>query len=52
MQTLLNGAEDDLNGIQIISNLPLTVISGHESSGMRTHHKTCECGGSCVYEIM
>ena len=30
MQTLLIGAEDDLTGTQIISNKPLTVISGHE----------------------
>ena len=30
MQTLLIGAADDLTGTQIISNKPLTVISGHE----------------------
>ena len=30
MQTLLIGAVDDLTGTQIISNKPLTVISGHE----------------------
>ena len=30
MQTLLIGAEDDLTGTHIISNKPLTVISGHE----------------------
>ena len=30
MQTLLIGAEGDLTGTQIISNKPLTVISGHE----------------------
>ena len=30
MQTLLIGAKDDLTGTQIISNKPLTVISGHE----------------------
>ena len=30
MQTLLIGAADDLTGTQIISNKPLTIISGHE----------------------
>ena len=30
MQTLLIGAVDDLTGTQIVSNKPLTVISGHE----------------------
>ena len=30
MQTFLIGAADDLTGTQIISNKPLTIISGHE----------------------
>ena len=30
MQTLLIGAADDLTGTQIVSNKPLTVVSGHE----------------------
>ena len=36
MQTLLIGAQDDVTGTQIISNKPLTVISGHECGILST----------------
>ena len=38
MQTLLIGSEDDLTGTQIISNIPLTDISGHEY-GIASNHQ-------------
>lgn len=42
MQTLLISSVDDLTGTKIISNKPLTVISGHECANIPSSRSSCE----------
>lgn len=42
MQTLLISSVDDLTGTKIISNKPLTVISGHECANIPPSRSGCE----------
>ena len=42
MQTLLISSVDDLTGTRIISNKPLTVISGHECANIPSSRSSCE----------
>ena len=42
MQTLLFKATDDLTGTRIVSNKPLTVISGHECANVPANQQYCE----------
>ena len=42
MQTLLLSSFDDLTGTKIVSNKPLTVISGHECAGVLGVDSGCE----------
>jgi len=42
MQTLLINSVDDLTGTRIISNKPLTVISGHECASVPSSFAGCE----------
>ena len=42
MQTLLISSVDDLTGTKIISNMPLTLISGHECANIPSSKSSCE----------
>ena len=42
MQTLLISSVDDLTGTKIISNKPLTLISGHECANIPSSKSSCE----------